>query len=132
MVFAPICTCMKSAKPQTGQVGRSRPSMRVGTSAVPSRGQNAKCAARWITPGSISTLSESVLQIVDGRVRRRIRAVQQRDVKGHVVGEERHLQHLGEQVGPTELEALVLDARAVKQLPRDVEADLRPRVVEVA
>ena len=45
MVFEPICTCMKSAKPQTEQVGRSRPSMRVRTSFVPSRGQNANLLA---------------------------------------------------------------------------------------
>src|SRR5437867_10950469 len=118
---------MKSAKPQTGHVGRSRPSIRVGTSAVPSRGQNAKRAARWITLGPVSTLGESVLQIVDRRVWRGVRAVQQRDIKGHVVGEERHLQHRGEQVGAAELQALVLDAGAIVQVGGYVEGVLAQR-----
>src|SRR5438093_7284678 len=104
MVFAPICTYMNSAKPQTGHVGRSRPSIRVGTSRVPSRGQNVSVATAAGWRRGSTPPCETILQKVDAVVRRRIGAVQECDIKGHVVGEKDHLQDLGEHVPSGELQ----------------------------
>src|SRR4030081_2853809 len=79
-----------------------------------------------------STFGETILEVVDRFHRRRIRAVEQRDVEGHVVGEVDHLTELGEHVPSCELQRLVRVSRAIEQLARDLEAQLVSRVLAVA